>query len=148
MGFCYQENTHFSQAAQCSRENFWGEIKKSSTRWKIESRRSILEAVQKKDKDAINKWLENEEYQNYPHDLAFAEAARLVAFQKHSEHAYAEHAPDDKYQERLRSEGAFTRKERGQKVEGEKYDGNRRTEQARNHHAPVFLMFAYSDGAN
>ena len=65
MGFCYQENTHFSQAAQCSRENFWGEIKKSSTRWKIESRRSILEAVQKKDKDAVNKWLENEDYQKF-----------------------------------------------------------------------------------
>ena len=65
MGFCYQENTHFSQAAQCSRENFWGEIKKSSTRWKIESRRSILEAVQKEDKDAIKKWLENEDYQKF-----------------------------------------------------------------------------------
>lgn len=65
MSFCYQENTHFSQAAQCSRENFWGEIKKSSTRWKIESRRSILEAVQKEDKDAIKKWLENEDYQKF-----------------------------------------------------------------------------------
>ena len=65
MGFCYQENTHFSQAAQCSRENFWGEIKKSSTRWKIESRRSILEAVQKNDEAAIKKWLENEEYQKF-----------------------------------------------------------------------------------
>ena len=65
MSFCYQENTHFSQAAQCSRENFWGEIKKSSTRWKIESRRSILEAVQKKDKDAVKKWLENEDYQKF-----------------------------------------------------------------------------------
>ena len=65
MSFCYQENTHFSQAAQCSRENFWGEIKKSSTRWKIESRRSILEAVQKNDEAAIKKWLENEEYQKF-----------------------------------------------------------------------------------
>ena len=65
MGFCYQENTHFSQAAQCSRENFWGEIKKSSTRWKIESRRSILEAVQNNDEAAIKKWLENEDYQKF-----------------------------------------------------------------------------------
>jgi len=65
MSFCYQENTHFSQAAQCSRENFWGEIKKSSTRWKIESRRSILEAVQKNDEAAIKKWLENEDYQKF-----------------------------------------------------------------------------------
>ena len=62
MSFCYQENTHFSQAVQCSRENFWGEIKKSSTRWKIESRRSILEAVQNNDGAAIKKWLENEDY--------------------------------------------------------------------------------------
>ena len=65
MGFCYQENTHFSQAAQCSRENFWEEIKKSSTRWKIESRRSILEAVQREDKAAIEKWLKNEDYQKF-----------------------------------------------------------------------------------
>ena len=65
MGFCYQENTHFSQAAQCSRENFWGEIKKSSTRWKIESRRSILEAVQNNDEAAIKIWLENEDYQKF-----------------------------------------------------------------------------------
>ena len=65
MSFCYQENTHFSQAAQCSRENFWGEIKKSSTRWKIESRRSILEAVQNNDEAAIKKWLENEDYQKF-----------------------------------------------------------------------------------
>ena len=65
MSFCYQENTHFSQAAQCSRENFWKEIKKSSTRWKIESRRSILQAVANQDEAAINKWLKNEDYQKF-----------------------------------------------------------------------------------
>ena len=65
MSFCYQENTHFSQAAQCSRENFWKEIKKSSTRWKIESRRSILQAVALQDEAAINKWLKNEDYQKF-----------------------------------------------------------------------------------
>ena len=65
MGFCYQENTHFSQAVKCSREKFWEEIRKSSTRWKIESRRSILEAVEKKDDAAIDKWLKNEDYQKF-----------------------------------------------------------------------------------
>ena len=61
-GFCYQENTHFSQAAQCSREKFWEEIRKTSTAWKIDSRREILEAVEKHDKKVIKKWLKNEDY--------------------------------------------------------------------------------------
>ena len=60
--FCYQENTHFSQAAPCSREKFWGEIRKTSTAWKIDSRREILEAVEKHDKKVIKKWLKNEDY--------------------------------------------------------------------------------------
>ena len=60
--FTYQENTHFSQAAQCSREKFWEEIRKTSTAWKIDSRREILEAVEKRDKKVIKKWLKNEDY--------------------------------------------------------------------------------------
>ena len=61
-GFCYQENTHFSQAVRCSREKFWEEIRKTSTAWKIDSRREILEAVERHDSEVINKWLKNEDY--------------------------------------------------------------------------------------
>ena len=27
-GFCYQENTHFSQAVRCGREKFWESVRK------------------------------------------------------------------------------------------------------------------------
>ena len=61
-GFCYQENTHFSQAVRCGREKFWEEIRKTSTAWKIDSRREILEAVERHDSEVINKWLKNDDY--------------------------------------------------------------------------------------
>ena len=61
-GFCYQPNTHFSQATKCGREEFWGGVRNTSTAWKIDSRREILEAVEKHDKKVINKWLKNEDY--------------------------------------------------------------------------------------
>ena len=61
-GFCYQENTHFSQAVRCSREKFWDSVRNSSTAWKIDSRREILEAVEKHDEKAIKRWLKNEDY--------------------------------------------------------------------------------------
>ena len=64
-GFCYQENTHFSQAAQCSRETFWGEIRKTSTAWKIDSRRDILDLVERHDAEGIAKWLANTDYQKF-----------------------------------------------------------------------------------
>ena len=62
MGFCYQENTHFSQATQCSREKFWGSIKNASNQWKIDSRRDILDVVERHDAKGIKKWLKNEDY--------------------------------------------------------------------------------------
>ena len=61
-GFCYQENTHFSQAVRCGREKFWGSVRNTSTAWKIDSRREILEAVERHDSEVINKWLKNEDY--------------------------------------------------------------------------------------
>ena len=61
-GFCYQENTHFSQAVRCSREKFWGSVRNTSTAWKIDSRREILEAVEQHNSEVINKWLKNEDY--------------------------------------------------------------------------------------
>ncbi|WP_028908692.1 BT4734/BF3469 family protein [Xylanibacter ruminicola] len=62
MGFCYQENTHFSQAVKCSREKFWDSVRDASTVWKIDSRREILEAVEQHNSEVINKWLKNEDY--------------------------------------------------------------------------------------
>ena len=62
MGFCFQANTHFSQATKCGREEFWGGVRNTSTAWKIDSRREILEAVEKHDKKVIKKWLKNEDY--------------------------------------------------------------------------------------
>ena len=63
--FTVQSNTKFSPAIQCSREMFYNEIKKISNNWKIDSRRSILEAVANHDAVAINQWLKNEDYQKF-----------------------------------------------------------------------------------
>ena len=64
-GFCYQQNTHFSQAIQCSRETFWGEVRNTSNQWKIDSRRAILEAVESNDLKAIEAWTKEVEYQKF-----------------------------------------------------------------------------------
>ena len=64
-GFCYQENTHFSQAVRCSREKFWDSVRNSSTAWKIDSRREILEAVEQHNSEVTDKWLKNEDYQRF-----------------------------------------------------------------------------------
>ena len=61
-GFCYQENTHFSQAVRCSREKFWDSVRNTSTAWKIDSRREILEAVEQHNSEVTGKWLKNEDY--------------------------------------------------------------------------------------
>ena len=61
-GFCYQENTHFSQAVRCSREKFWDSVRNASTAWKIDSRREILEAVEQHNSEVTGKWLKNEDY--------------------------------------------------------------------------------------
>ena len=64
-GFCYQENTHFSQAAQCSREKFWASVRSTSTAWKIDSRRDILDVVERHDAEGIGRWLKNVDYQKF-----------------------------------------------------------------------------------
>ena len=65
MGFCYQENTHFSQAVLCSREKFWGSVRNTSNQWKIDSRRDILDAVERHDEKGIKRWLKNTDYQKF-----------------------------------------------------------------------------------
>ena len=60
--FTYQENTHFSQAVRCGRERFWESVRSTSTAWKIDSRRDILDVVERHDAEGIKRWLKNEDY--------------------------------------------------------------------------------------
>jgi len=64
----FQENTHFSQALPCTREEFWEQVKKTSTRWRVDARRAILAAVEAARTEgtaAIQTWLNNGEYQKF-----------------------------------------------------------------------------------
>ena len=66
--FTYQENTHFSQALPCTREEFWEQVRKPSTSWRIDARRAILAAVDAARTEgvaAIHTWLNNSEYQKF-----------------------------------------------------------------------------------
>ena len=66
--FTYQENTHFSQALPCTREEFWGQVRRQSTAWRIDSRRAILAAVeaqQTQGEAALQTWLRNSDYQKF-----------------------------------------------------------------------------------
>ena len=67
-GFCYQENTHFSQALPCTKEVFWEQVRKPSTEWRINARRAIIAAVEASKTEgpvAIQTWLNNTEYQKF-----------------------------------------------------------------------------------
>ena len=67
-GFCYQENTHFSQALPCNREEFWEQVRKPSTAWRIDARRAILAAVEASKSEgvsALQTWLDNSDYQKF-----------------------------------------------------------------------------------
>ena len=64
----FQENTHFSQALPCTREEFWEQVKKPSTRWRVDARRAILAAVEAAKTEgtaAIQTWLNNAEFQKF-----------------------------------------------------------------------------------
>ena len=65
MGFCYQQNTHFSQATKCGREEFWESVRNTSNQWKIDSRRDILDVVERHDEKGIKCWLKNTDYQQF-----------------------------------------------------------------------------------
>ena len=65
---CFQENTHFSQALPCTREEFWEQVRKPSTAWRIDARRAILAAVEASKTQgaaAIHTWLQNSDYQKF-----------------------------------------------------------------------------------
>ena len=64
----FQENTHFSQALPCSREEFWEQVKKPTTRWRIDMRRAIIAAVETSKTQgavALHNLLQNSEYQKF-----------------------------------------------------------------------------------
>ena len=64
----FQENTHFSQALPCTREEFWEQVRKPSTAWRIDARRAILAAVEASKTQgtaAIQTWLNNADYQKF-----------------------------------------------------------------------------------
>ena len=64
----FQENTHFSQALPCTREEFWEQVKKPSTRWRIDMRRAIIAAVEASETQgavALHNLLQNSEYQKF-----------------------------------------------------------------------------------
>ena len=66
--FCYQENTHFSQALPCTKEVFWEQVRKSSTAWRVDARRAILAAVEASKTQgaaALEVWLHNSDYQKF-----------------------------------------------------------------------------------
>ena len=64
----FQENTHFSQALPCKREEFWEQVRKPSTTWRIDARRAILaavEAAKTQGAAALHTWLQNADYQKF-----------------------------------------------------------------------------------
>ncbi|SEN04536.1 hypothetical protein SAMN04487902_106123 [Prevotella sp. ne3005] len=64
----FQENTHFSQALPCTKEEFWAQVRKSSTGWRIDARRAILAAVEASKTlgvAALQTWLDNADYQKF-----------------------------------------------------------------------------------
>ena len=64
----FQENTHFSQALPCKREEFWEQVRKATTTWRVDARRAILAAVdasKTQDVAALQTWLNNVEYQKF-----------------------------------------------------------------------------------
>ena len=64
----FQENTHFSQALPCTKEEFWKQVRKPNTAWRIDARRAIIaavEACQTQGVAAIQTWLNNADYQKF-----------------------------------------------------------------------------------
>ena len=64
----FQENTHFSQALPCTKEEFWAQVRKTNTAWRIDARRAIIAAVEASKTQgvaAIQTWLNNGDYQKF-----------------------------------------------------------------------------------
>nr|MCR4582761.1 hypothetical protein [Prevotella sp.] len=64
----FQVNTRFSQALPCTREEFWEQVRKPSTTWRIDARRAIqaaVEASKTQGAAALHSWLQNADYQRF-----------------------------------------------------------------------------------
>ena len=64
----FQENTHFSQALPCTKEEFWAQVRKPNTAWRIDARRAIIAAVEAcrtQGVAALQTWLDNSDYQKF-----------------------------------------------------------------------------------
>ena len=64
-GFCYQKDTKSLFAVECGKNDFWREIRKSSTAFNIDTRRDILRAIDAQDEAAMQKWAEHTDYQKF-----------------------------------------------------------------------------------
>ena len=53
------------KALPCKKEVFWEQVKNTSNQWKIDSRRDILDMVERHDEEGIARWMKNAEYQKF-----------------------------------------------------------------------------------
>jgi hypothetical protein len=63
--FTYQKDTKSLFVAECSKKDFWREIRKSSTAFNIDTRREIMRAVDAQDEATLIKWAEHTDYQKF-----------------------------------------------------------------------------------
>ena len=63
--FTYQKDTKSLFVAECSKKDFWREIRKSSTAFNIDTRREIMRAVDAQDEATLIKWAEHIDYQKF-----------------------------------------------------------------------------------
>ena len=63
--FTYQKDTKSLFVAECSKKDFWREIRKSSTAFNIDTRREIMHAVDAQDEATLIKWAEHIDYQKF-----------------------------------------------------------------------------------
>ena len=63
--FTYQKDTKSLFVAECTKKDFWREIRKSSTAFNIDTRREIMRAVDAQDETTLIKWAEHADYQKF-----------------------------------------------------------------------------------
>ena len=63
--FTYQKDAKSLFVAECSKKDFWREIRKSSTAFNIDTRREIMRAVDAQDEATLIKWAEHVDYQKF-----------------------------------------------------------------------------------
>ena len=63
--FTYQKDTKSLFVAECTKKDFWREIRKSSTAFNIDTRREIMRAVDAQDEATLIKWAEHADYQKF-----------------------------------------------------------------------------------